>query len=159
VLPVPTPLAAGVATTSVPVSPSLPAAPRADGERQAVLAYFRALDALQPEGKGDPEQKAQEVVAGFAKGDTSSFDGMDRQAQTARNRLAALTPPAPCTTFHQDSLALMDAGLDLMRGIRKAMASPEAASGLGDLTERANALKARTDTLKAQENALRSRYR
>jgi len=162
-LPAPDPGLPAVPAALAPIpayaAPGLPGAPRNDGDRAAVQAYFRALDGLQPDVKGEPDQVAQEVMAGFAKGDTARFDGMDRQAQTARNRMAALTPPAPCAAFHQESLAVMEADLDLMRGIRQAMAATDGSTALGALTEKANALKARTEALKARETALRAQYR
>ena len=79
---------------------------------------------------------------------------MDKQAQETRARLAAVTPPAPCAAFHRETLACMDAGLDLMRGIRNAMAAGDAAA-LGNLPDRANALKTRSEALKTQETALK----
>ena len=139
-----------------PAAPAA-AAPNGLAEREAVAAYFKAVDRLQPDLKGDPESAAQQVMAGVSKGDTSGLEGMDQQARTARSRMAALTPPPPCAAFHQESLALMDAGQALMAGLKQAMASQDTAR-LGELSDRANALKARTDALRTQEETLRRQY-
>lgn len=146
-----------VARPAAPAAVAAPPAPRTDPDRAAVASYFRTLATIQPAAQGEPEGLAQEVMAGFGKGDTSAFDKMDKQAQETRARLAAVTPPAPCAAFHRETLACMDAGLDLMRGIRNAMAAGDAAA-LGNLPDRANALKTRSEALKSQETALKHRY-
>ena len=158
------PALAGLVPASAPLAPApaAPAPPAAvppanHAERDAVAAYFKAVDRLQPEQKGDPESVAQQIAAGVSKGDTSGLDGMDQQARAARSRMASLTPPPSCAAFHQESLALMDAGQELMLGLKKAMATPDAAQ-MGELSDRANALKARTEALRAQEAAIRRQF-
>ena len=123
-----------------------------------MAAYFQAVENIQPGSNGDPETMAQQVVAGLGKGDTSGFDGMIQQAQVARNRLSAITPPQPCTAYHRESLASLDASLDLMRDMKKALSSPEQDSSVLKIAERANALKTRTEALQLQEKSLKQRF-
>jgi hypothetical protein len=123
-----------------------------------VGAYFQAVEKLQPDSGGDPEAMAQQVVAGLGKGDTSGFDGMIQQAQEARSRLSALSPPPPCADYHRESLASLDAGLELMRAMRRVLSSSEPNLQTLNLPDRANALKVRTEALQLQEKALKQRF-
>jgi len=129
-----------------------------DPARAAVAAYFQTVEAIQPGLSGDPETMAQQVVAGLGKGDTSGFDEMIQQAQVARKRLSLIAPPQPCIAYHRDSLASLDAGLDMMQVMKKAFSSSDQETSMLDLTDRANALKARSEALQLQEKALKQRY-
>ena len=156
--PVPASAAPGPAPApraSVPVpSPGLVAA---DPTGRAVAAYFRATEALQPQTGGTPDAMAQQVMAGFGTGDTSSFDAMLQQAQDTRNRMAAIAPPQPCAAYHRETLACLDEGLDLLRSIKKAIsANPDPQAP--NLTDQANDLKARSQALQLQEQALKRSY-
>jgi hypothetical protein len=150
-------------TSSPPIpSVSIPSglgARRTDAERIAVSAYFEAVERIQPKKSGSPETVALQLVAGLGTGDTAEFDGMIRQIQETRNGLAGITPPQPCAALHRGSLANLDAGLALMRAMKKAMSSSDPLSGTLDLANRANALKAHAEALQAQERALKLRYR
>lgn len=141
-----------------PSAPPTAAPPQAQAARAAVAAYFKAVDDAQPDTSGNPEAVAQQVVAGLGKGDTSGFDEMIQQAQRTRNRMAAIAPPQPCAAFHRESLASLDAGLDLMRAMKKALASSEPGPQVASLTDQANAMKTRSEALQAQEAALRQRF-
>ena len=132
--------------------------PPSGPERAAVAAYFQTVENIQPGSSGDPESMARQVVAGLSKGDTSGFDGMIQQAQVARNRLSAITPPQPCAAYHRESLESLDVGLDLMRDMKKDLSSPGQEASAINLAERANALKARTEALQLQEKALKQRF-
>lgn len=138
-----------------PTAPQSPAVPPADPQRAAVAAYFQAVDRIQPQRQGDPEAVAQQVMAGFGKGDTSDFEGMIQEAQTTRDRLAAITPPPPCAAYHRESLAILDGGLDLTRAIKAALGGTNPPA---DLTDKATALKTRSEALQAQEQELKRRY-
>ena len=138
--------------------PSGAANPENDPVRAAVAAYFQAVDNLQPEASGDPETIAQQTLAGLGKGDMSGFDRMIQQTQTARSRLSAISAPPPCAAYHRESLASLDAGLDLMQTMRTALSSSGQAASLTDLTDRANALKARSEALQDKEKVLKQRY-
>lgn len=132
--------------------------PPSGPERAAVAAYFQTVENIQPGSSGDPESTARQVVTGLSKGDTSGFDGMIQQAQVARNRLSAITPPQPCAAYHRESLESLDAGLDLMRDMKKDLSSPGQEASAINLAERANALKARTEALQLQEKSLKQRF-
>lgn len=132
--------------------------PPGDPARASVAAYFQAVEAIQPASAGDPDSMAQQVVAGLGKGDMSGFEDMIQQAQATRNRLSAITPPQPCAAYHRESLVSLDAGLNLMRDMKQALSTPGQEETAIQLADRANALKARTDALQLQENALKQRY-
>ncbi len=134
------------------------AIPPGDPTRASVAAYFQAVEAIQPPASGDPETLAQQVVAGLAKGDMSGFDGMIQQAKMARERVSAITPPQPCAAYHRESLASLDAGLELMRDMKNALSTSGQDAAAIQLADRAYALKARADALQIQENALKQRY-
>lgn len=129
-----------------------------DSGRTAVAAYFQAVDSIQQASNGDPEAMAQQIVAGLGKGDSSGFDGMSREAREARGRLAAIAPPESCAAYHHACLESLDAGLDLMLDMKKALSSSEQETSMLNLTDRANALKARSEALQLQERALKQRY-
>jgi hypothetical protein len=133
-------------------------APRNDPARAAVVAYFKAVEAIQPESSGDPETVAGQIAVGLGKGDTSGIDAMMQQAKDSRSRLAALTPPQPCAAYHRELLASLDGGLDMMQTLKQMMASPNPAQQAPDITSRANAMKARSDSLRNQEQDLKQRY-
>ena len=146
------------------VVPPLPkgesAEPASESLRALVVAYFNAIDHLQPGGTGgDPESTAQGIVGSLAKGDSSGFEGMIQQAEGARGRLAAISPPQPCATYHRESLASLDDGLALMRSLKTAMAGQGAEGQLTSLAAQAEVLRKRSETLHTEEQALRRLYR
>jgi hypothetical protein len=123
-----------------------------------VAAYFHTVESLQPETGGNPEAAALQATLGLGSGDTSGIDGLIRQALDTRNRLAALAPPQPCAAYHQELLASLDEGLGLMRAIKQMVTSTDPTAQAAQLTDRANALKARSETLKSMEKSLKQRY-
>ena len=144
--------ATAVRPAPMPPSPTAP-----DPVRAEVAAYFQALDRIQPgQMSGDPESMAQGLLDTISKGDTSGFDGMVRQAESARAALAALVPPAPCTAFHQKSLASLDDSLALLRSFRNSLTG--SATSLDDLAFKATGIQSRAQALQREEKALKQRY-
>jgi hypothetical protein len=137
---------------------SSPPVPSRDPERAAVQAYFKALDSIQAGSASNPESSALSMLSGLGKGDSGEMDAMIRQAQGARDRLAAIVPPRPCVAYHQESLAVLAEGLEQMQAVKGLFASPDPASQVAGLTGKANAMKARADRLQEQEKALRQKY-
>jgi hypothetical protein len=128
--------------------------------RSSVAAYFDAIDHIQPgQMSGDPESMAQGIMGGLAKGDSSAFEGMIQQAESARAHLASILPPQPCATYHRESLASLDAGLALMRSLKAAMASQSGDVQLSPLASQADSLRKRSEELQREEQALRRLYR
>jgi hypothetical protein len=126
--------------------------------REAVAAYFLAMDRIQPgQLSGDPEALARGILEGLVKGDATGFDGMIRQTEEARASLAALTPPAPCAGYHQESLAMLTDSLAMLRTIK---GSVQGASGApaADFTAQASRLRVRAEALQAEEQQLRRRF-
>lgn len=145
------------------VAPPLPKGMSAEsaGEsvRALVVAYFDAIDHIQPAGTGgDPESTAQGIMGSLTKGDSSGFDGMIQQAETARRRLAAISPPQPCATYHRECLVSLDNGLALMRSLKTAMAGQGADGQLTSLAAQAEVLRKRSESLQTEEQALRRLY-
>jgi hypothetical protein len=130
-----------------------------DSVRTLVVAYFDAIDHIQPAGTGgDPESTAQGIMGSLAKGDSSGFDGMIRQAEIARGRLAAISPPQPCASYHRECLVSLDNGLALMRSLKTAMAGQGAEGQLTSLAAQAEVLRKRSESLQTEEQALRRHY-
>ena len=130
-----------------------------DPARAEVAAYFDAIDRIHPGNmSGDAEGVASEMAGALAKGDTSGLDRMIRDTETARESLAALTPPAPCAAHYRESLGSLDDALEVLRSLKKAMESPEAAVQLTGIATRAAALRNRSEALQKEELALRQRY-
>lgn len=127
--------------------------------RAAVAAYLDKVDHIQP-GKmsGDAEDVAGEMAAALAKGDTSGLDRMIRETEAAKGRLAALTPPASCAAHYRESLGSLDDALEMLRSLKTAMASPNPSAQLAAVTNRATAVRSRSEALRREELALRQRY-
>ena len=139
--------------------PLPPAEPVTDAMRASVAAYFDAVDHIQSGGMaGGPESTAQGIMGSLMKGDSSGFDQMIQQAESARASLAAITPPSPCAAYHRESLASLDDGLSLMRSLKASMDAPNGASQIAALTTQANTLRAQSEALQKEEQALRQRY-
>jgi hypothetical protein len=130
-----------------------------DPDRAAVATYLDAVDHVQP-GKmsGDAEGLANEMAAALARGDTSGLDRMIRETEAAKESLAGLAPPAPCAALHRESLGSLDDALEMLRLLKAAMESPDAAARLSGVTTRAAALRSRSEALEKEELALRRRY-
>jgi hypothetical protein len=143
-----------------PLQKGAPAEPAGESVRALVLAYFDAIDHIQAGGmNGDPESTAQGIMGSLAKGDSSGFDGMIQQAEATRGRLAAISPPQPCATYHRECLASLDDGLVLMRSLKTAMAGQGAEGQLTSLAAQAEVLRKRSESLRTEEQALRRLYR
>jgi len=126
--------------------------------REAVVAYFATVDQIQlGQMGGDAYDVANKIIEALARSDTSGLDGLIQQAESARKRLAALTPPQPCTTHHRESLACLDEGLKMLRFVKQAVASSDT-DGLSSLTTQANAMQSCSDILAQEEKAIRQRF-
>jgi hypothetical protein len=149
-----------VAPDPAPVPAIVPPGPVAsDPERGAVAAYLDAVDRIQPgQASGDPQSVANEMAAALARGDASGLDGMIRDAEAARGRLAALAPPAPCAAHHRESLGGLDDALGMLRSLKTAMESPDPVAQLAGIANRAATVRSRAEALQGEELALRRRY-
>jgi hypothetical protein len=126
--------------------------------RAAVEAYFATIDQIQPGQMGsDAYDMANKIVAALARSDTSGLDGLIQQAESARKRLAALTPPPPCAAHHRESLACLDEGLKMLRSVKQGVTFSDT-DGLSSLTTHANALLSCSDVLTREEKAIRQRF-
>ncbi|MBK9063910.1 MAG: hypothetical protein IPL89_12060 [Acidobacteria bacterium] len=127
--------------------------------RAAVAAYFFAVERIQVGSMtGNAESVGQEMAAALANGDTSSLEKMIRETESARARLAALSPPAPCVAHHRESVASLDDALEVLRSLKAAMESPEPIGQLANVTTRAQALRSRAEVLQKEERAIKERY-
>lgn len=142
----------------VPVTNGPPVEP-ADPEAAAVARYLDSVDQIQPASlNGSPESVATEMAGALARGDTSGLDAMIRQTEDARGKLAALRPPAPCTSHHQKTLESLDDAVEMLRALRSSIQSSDPASGLASIQARAAILQARAEALQKEDRALRQRY-
>lgn len=93
-----------------------------DTERAAVAAYFDAIERIQAGSmSGEANSVANEMAAALASGDTSSLEKMIRDTESARARLAAVVPPAPCVTHHRESIGSLDDALEVLKSLKAAM--------------------------------------
>ena len=130
-----------------------------DAERAAVVAYFEAIDRIQPtEMNGEAEGVAGGIASALANGDTSGLDRMIRDTEAAMVRLSAVTTPPPCAVHHRESLGSLDDALEVLRSLKAAMESSDAAAALATVSARGNALRSRAEALKKEEATLRERY-
>jgi|GEM_PF-1202080 len=125
----------------------------------AVAKYLDAVDQIQPANvSGGAESIAGEMAAALARGDTTGLDGMIRDSEAARERLAALRPPEACSTHHRETLGSLDEALEMLRSLKGAMESPDPAAALANVASRANTLRTRAEALQNEDRALRQRY-
>ena len=137
-----------------------PTAPApADPERAAVSAYLATIDRIQPaEIGGSAESAANELAMALAKGDTSGLDTMIRDTEAAKRQLAAVAPPPQCAAHYRECAGSLDDGLEMLRALRDALASPDPTSALLGVSARATGLRERAEALQREDAALRRRY-
>ena len=143
----------------VPPAATVPPGAAVDPVRTAVASYFQAIDRIQPGQLGaDPEAMAKGIIEGLGKGDTSGIDGMIRQSETVRAKLAALATPAPCVAHHQESLGALDDSLKILQSVRNSMLTSSPSALPQDFASQANQLRERAEKLQQEEKTLRERY-
>lgn len=151
------PLAPMPPASDAPAMGSTPGA--IDPASAAVAKYLDAVDQIQPANvSGGAESIAGEMAAALARGDTSGLDGMIRDSEAARQRLAALRPPDGCATHHRETLGSLDDALEMLRSLKGAMESSDPAAALANVASRANTLRTRAEALQNEDRALRQRY-
>lgn len=129
-----------------------------DPERAAVATYLEALDRIRPATiDGDAEGVASSLATALASGDASGLEKLIRETEDARSRLLSVVPPPACAAHHRESLGSVDDALEMLRGIRDAMASPEPATALAAVAAKATALRSRAEALQREDRTLRVR--
>jgi hypothetical protein len=145
------------ATSGPPIAGNLPAS--IDPVSAAVAQYLAVVDQIQPANlSGSPESVATEMATALARGDTSGLDAMIRQTEAAKERLAAVRPPAPCAVHYQKSLESLDDAVEMLRALKSSMQSPDPVAGLASVQARASILQTRAEALQSEDRALRQRY-
>ena len=141
-------------------APAMDSSPGAlDPASAAVAKYLDAVDQIQPANvSGGAESIAGEMAAALARGDTSGLDGMIRDSEAARERLAALRPPEACAAHHRETLGSLDDALEMLRSLKSAMESSDPAAALANVASRASTLRTRAEALQNEDRALRQRY-
>lgn len=145
-------------TVGAPTTPGDLAA-EADPVAAAVAKYLADVDQIQPANlNGSPESVAAEMAGALARGDTSGLDAMIRQTEAAKERLAAVRPPAPCAVHYEKSLESLDDATGMLRALRSSIQSPDPVAGLAAVSARASILQGRAEALQNEDRALRQRY-
>lgn len=135
-----------------------PAGKKPQTEAEAVNEYFLRLAMLQKGPAGlSPQMFAERMVGDIARGDTSQFDEMVKNAESAREEAGRISPPAPCAEIHRKTLALMDDSVRLMHDFRDSLKAQNVAN-LQALELAARRLMARTRELELMQEAIRQRY-
>lgn len=149
--------AAAPSTDARPTAGDSPAA--TDPASAAVARYFADVDQIEPASlNGSPESVATEMAMALARGDTSGLDAMIRQTEAAKERLAAVRPPAPCAVHYQKTLESLDDAVEMLRALKSSMQSPDPVAGLASVQARAGILQTRAEALQNEDRALRQRY-
>ncbi len=149
--------AAPPAIGALPVAGDSPAT--VDPAFAAVARYLADVDQIQPANlNGSPESVATEMATALARGDTSGLDAMIRQTESAKERLVAVRPPAPCAVHYQKSLESLDDAVEMLRALKSSMQSPDPVAGLASVQARASILQTRAEALQNEERALRQRF-
>lgn len=130
-----------------------------DDESGAVAAYFGQIDRLEAASRSwsDPQQLALQIVQQGARGDQRGLDDLLATARQARESLRAVAVPPACRAHHAESLALMDAALDLLARLGPALSAQDFIA-LQGLASAAQELETRTKRLQALEADLRQRH-
>ena len=145
-------------TVGVPTTTGGPTA-ATDPVSAAVAKYLDAVDQIQPATlNGSPESVATGMAESLARGDSSGLDAMIRQTEAAREKLAALRPPAPCAAHYEKSLESFDDAVGMLRALKSSMESSDPAAGLAAVSARATILQTRAEALQNEDRALRQRY-
>lgn len=128
-------------------------------ERAAVASYFAQIAQVEAAVRtwGDPQQLAMQLVQQATQGNRRGLDELAATARQARDTLRAVTAPPACLEHHAESLALLDAAVDLLARLGPALAAQDF-TALQALTDQGQALETRTKRLQAIEADLRSRY-
>jgi len=140
-------------------APGTGAAAPAAGEREAVAAYFGQVERLEGSFRSwsDPQSLAMQLVQQGAQGDRRGLDELLATARQARQALGEVAVPPPCREHHAESLALMDAAVDLLGRLGPALAGQDFGA-LQSLASTAQDLESRTKRLQALDADLRQRY-
>ncbi len=128
-------------------------------ERAAVASYFAQIAQVEAAVRtwGDPQQLAMQLVQQATQGNRRGLDELAATARQARETLRGVTAPPACLEHHAESLALLDAAVDLLTRLGPALAAQDF-TALQALTDQGQALETRTKRLQAIEADLRSRY-
>jgi hypothetical protein len=141
--------------------PTIPGdiAAASDPVAAAVARYLADVGQIQPANlNGSPESVAAEMAGALARGDTSGLDAMIRQTEAAKERLAAVRPPAPCAVHYEKSLESLDDALGMLRALKSSIQSPDPVAGLAAVSARASILQGRAEALQNEDRSLRQRY-
>ena len=167
------PTAAGATTTpprATPAAPRRPVRPpptaaaseapaSADAAtRDALSRYFLAIDTMGGGGgMSDPEQMATAIVTEGASGNWSSFDEIARTQQTNLSRMRQMSVPPQARDYHETTLRLMQAGVQLMEKVRRGMQSADAMA-LTALSTDAQAMQLEAEQADRLAADLKTRY-
>ena len=150
--PPPTPLTPPPAAATVPPAPSVD-----PEEKRRVAQYFRDVDRLQNVDVDDPQASAQALISAAGSGDNSGLQKLVATARKAEQQARALTPPAPCAAYHKKLVALLAESREMIQQLSAGFAGGSL-DALPALMTRANAEKARQESLARDEAALKRRY-
>ena len=145
------------AATAPPAPPAASPASVDPEEKRRVAQYFRDVDRLQNVDVDDPQASAQALINAAGSGDNSGLEKLVATARNAEQQARALTPPAPCAAFHKKLVALLAESREMIQKLATGFAGGSL-DALPSLMTRANAEKARQESLARDEAALKRRY-
>jgi hypothetical protein len=129
------------------------------GRGAAVPEYLQQVRALHvgPQG-GDPNGFAQELLADVARGNTSGFDRLVRDARDAEDRAKSIRPPREAAAYHRELLDLLSKSTDLLAKQRDAIAAKNTDQVMS-LLGSAKGLEQKAQALDAMQQDLERAYK
>jgi len=131
-----------------------------DGDREAVVLYFQALDSFEQQAEywDDPQELAMSLMSQMTSGDSSGFDRLVEAQRQAERGLVSMAVPAPCREHHERTLALLREAVGLLTSVRSGVAAGDLQVVMGAAT-RARSLETEARELEGLAEALKQRYR
>lgn len=142
-------------TTAVPEAAD---APIDHAEQQRVAQYFREVDRIQNLDVDNPEATAQSLIAAASSGDTSGLRKLLAQARDVEQKVRALTPPAPCASYHKKLTTVLSESREMLQQLERGLSGGGGIEALPGLLGRAQGEKSRAEALEREEKQLKRRY-
>jgi len=138
------------------VNPS-PEAAGDSADQQAVARYFREVDRLQNVEVDNPEASASALIGAATSGDTSGLRALVSQARDAEQKVRAVTPPPPCTHYHEQLVSMLAESRSMLQRLEQSIGGGDPGS-LSALLSQANSAKSRSAALASEAREIKRRY-
>jgi hypothetical protein len=114
------------------------------------------LAGVNPFGE-DASGTAEKLLASAMGGDMSGFEAMSKLASDAVGKAQAITPPAACAHYHQQTIAMLEESVKVLDGLKNALAKSDSGA-LMSIAGTAQTLKNQADALASEATQIKARY-